>query len=80
VVLRAEGWENYLRQMLLNSYPQKMLKKTFNMLQDKHTSFFHNLSRQLLLKVLIVHMIRGFESNCIRQNSNLKEKDLEVLV
>jgi hypothetical protein len=29
---------------------------------------------------LIVHMIRGFESNCIRQNSNLKEKDLEVLV
>jgi hypothetical protein len=28
--MKNEGWENY-RQMLLNSYPQRMLKKTLTM-------------------------------------------------
>jgi hypothetical protein len=40
-----EGWENY-RQMLLNSYPQRMLKKTLTMPLNRRTLHLH---KQLLL-------------------------------
>jgi hypothetical protein len=33
-----EGWENY-RQMLLNSYPQRMLKKTLTMPLNRYIAF-----------------------------------------
>jgi hypothetical protein len=43
--MKNEGWENY-RQMLLNSYPQKMLKKTLTMPLNRRTLHLH---KQLLL-------------------------------
>jgi hypothetical protein len=42
--MKNEGWEN--RQMLLNSYPQKMLKKNFNHAANRRTLHLH---KQLLL-------------------------------
>jgi hypothetical protein len=49
-----EGWENY-RQMLLNSYPQRMLKKTLTMPLNKLTSHFPFITAAAL-RELTVHL------------------------
>jgi hypothetical protein len=75
-IYENEGWENY-RQMLLNSYPQRMLKKTLTMPLN-NTLHLHKQLLLLLSKLTLP--LEGFDADALDEILGLRAKGLRSCV